>query len=426
MTASAPLPVHAPWDLSAVRKVNGRHPLLMPLLDDQPGLSISMESEPPDVNAASKAAVQLLRSISPLGGFGRSAAQKFIDDRDLPSQAQMMGRPEKDALLFLHTTPFTLGQRPWILHIEEMLTLFEPDIGHGRSMDVAIRDTPIWTYVRALLEDQNCKAVFTHLDHSAQSLGRLFDSNVIADKTHFAPLGHHLPPSLAQKADASWDLKEDRKGAGHFLFTGSWNNHGGSFVQRGGIEIALAFAELVHDYPEAKLTMRTSLPPSIREPFGDLLRKTPNITWIEDPVDDAQLIDLFVDADVFLLPSAGLHSISLLRAMATGAVVLSADAPGVEQFLVPGETGEMVKLFQPNWSRWDPETGLLRQSYKVYEEGHNQAFVPILRDAMADLLDNPQKRQTLRQAARAHVLEHHDVAPWRAGFMNVVQKAFQA
>jgi len=410
--------VFAPWDLGAVRKVNGRHPLLMSLLEDQPDLTVAMTADDARIEETVRHAGTLIHRLAALGP-GRAAAERFVDSRDLGDQARMSAGPE-DALLFLHTTPMTLGQRPWILHIEEMLTLFEPDIGHGRSMDVDIRRQPVFAFVKHLLEAPECRAVFTHLKHSADWLGRLFESDGIAGKTRYLPLGHALPPSLAAKADAAWDDKTDTKGAGHFLFTGSWNNHGGSFVQRGGIEVAMAFERLVRDYPTAHLTMRTSLPDSIREPFGAYLERIPNLTWLREPIDDDALVDLFLEADVFLLPAAGLHSISLLRAMTTGAVLLTADAPGVAEFVTPDETCAAVDLFQPDWSHWDTETGLLRQDYRVYEAGHNRAFVEPLRSAMAGLLDDPDRRRRLRRAARDRVLRHHPVAPWRRGFATLV------
>ncbi|MCR9256343.1 MAG: hypothetical protein NXI16_09635 [Alphaproteobacteria bacterium] len=416
-----PPTLFAPWDLPSQSKFNGRHPLLTSLLDGASAYSVHMEPESPRAEATERQAQALIGALATLG-HGAAAAKDFVVGRDLASQARMMGPSGDDTLLFLHTAPMTLGQRPWILHIEELLTLFAPDVNHGYSMDVDIRGHPVFAFVKHLLEDDACRAVFTHLDHSHDWIGRLFQSDRIQEKTRFIPVGYALPEETAAKVDARWDSKRDGRDC-HFLFTGSWNNHGGSFVQRGGMEVALAFAHLVRDYPDARLTMRTTLPPSIHEAFGGFLNAIPNLTWIEPAIDDEALFDLLLDADVFLLPAAGLHSLSLLRAMATGAVILTADAPGVEQFVRPDDTCHRVPLFQPDWSVWDPETGLLRQSYKVYEEGHNQAFITPLRDAMAALIDDPDRRMRLRRTARSDVLARFSLRQWRDGFADLVAKA---
>jgi len=391
----------------------------MPLLDGAETFVVDAEPGPVQAEETERDAERLIAALAELG-HGSRAAQEFVFGRDLASQAQMRAA-QHESLLFLHTAPMTLGQRPWILHIEELLTLFAPDVNHGFSKGVHIRTQPVYAFVKHLLEDDACRAIVTHLPHSHDWIGRLFESETIQRKTHFIPLGFALPDETNEKVNARWNEKSSGTDC-HFLFTGSWNNHGGSFVQRGGMEIALAFAHLVKDYPQARLTMRTTLPPSIRDAFGAFLEAVPNLTWIESAIDDARLFDLLLDADVFLLPAAGLHSLSILRAMATGAVVLTADAPGVETFVHRDETCHQIDLFQPDWSVWNPETGLLEQSYKVYEEGHNRAFVEPLRQAMASLAADPKHRARLRQTARQDVLARFSLDPWRGGFAKLVEK----
>lgn len=72
---------------------------------------------------------------------------------------------------------------------------------------------------------------------------------------------------------------------------------------------------------------------------------------------------------------------SLLEAMASGALVIGSDNPPVDDFIRHGETGLMVDFFSPD----------------------------ALADAVIGALADRRQYQALRDAARRHVLDHHDL-----------------
>src|SRR5262249_28060151 len=136
-----------------------------------------------------------------------------------------------------------------------------------------------------------------------------------------------------------------------------------SFLVRGGADVVRAFIDLVQKYPDVRLIILSTLPGSIYgHGFSDFVRRIPGVHVLDHRVTDDELVELMLSADVFLLPSAGLHAMSILRAMYCGLAVVLSDAPGGEEFITPGETG-IVAAGRLGKTAWYDEMGLLRQTF---------------------------------------------------------------
>ena len=59
--------------------------------------------------------------------------------------------------------PFTYGQDPWMIEIEDLTTLFCPFLDNGNTSHLQIRKSPYFPIVKTLLESHRCKAVVTHM-----------------------------------------------------------------------------------------------------------------------------------------------------------------------------------------------------------------------------------------------------------------------
>ena len=172
--------VGTPWNAPGLQRFNGDHPLPGSLIADYPGYSFDFALSPTDaanIHRAQEEANALRRDLSGLTPMPVAAdIDEFVVSRGLQTQAMMLAPCD---LHFLHTAPLTHGRTPWILHIEEMITLFAPFVWHGISANVEIRKVPAYRFVRRMLESPSCRGVFSHLTHSRDFLPVLFDSEAL-------------------------------------------------------------------------------------------------------------------------------------------------------------------------------------------------------------------------------------------------------
>lgn len=412
--------VGVPWNAPDLRRFNGDHPLPSSLIADYPGYRFDFALSPVDAascrrrEAAAGALRQALAALKPAPA--PAAIEEFIASRGSDTQAMMWAPCD---VQFLHTVPVTLGARPWLLHIEEMITVFAPFVWHGTSANVRIRERPVYRIVKHLLEAPACRAVFSHLKHSAEFLPVLFESETLAAKVHHVPLGIEFSPAATKKiADAQAGRG---RGAGTtFLFTNSWSHEEGSFILRGGADVLGAFIQLVAKYPDSRLIMLSPLPVSYYgRGFADFVRRLPNVHVIDTRVSDDELVDLMLAADVFLIPSVGLHALSILRAMYCGLPVVVSDAPGNEEYVRHGETGLVVEGRRGK-TAWYDETGFLHQTFEPVFGTTLGAFAANLFRTMEQLVQDREGRRRVGRAARDYVLRHHPIDAWRAGFLRIL------
>jgi hypothetical protein len=405
------------WRTPIYKWLGGDHPMMTSLLVPRAGYEFAIDMPKPDSGARSRAEAGLEHLASSIRracpDIAEDALAEFVKSRDLETQSEV--EAENPDLVFPHAMPFVDLRRPWIAHLEELLPLFAPFFWHGTSAGQSAYGTPVWHCVRAMLLDPSCRALSTHLRHTADWIGRLFDSDEIAAKTRFIPFGHALPPEMEARVAQTQESRPGRRGC-TFLFTNSWFQGESSFVLRGGMEVLVAYGNLVKRRPECRLILRTKLPTSLfGEGFGDFVRGLPNVEVIEGKLDYSEFVDLFLRADAVLLPSCGLHTVSLIEAMATGTALIASDAPGVDEFATDGETAIAVKGRLGKLS-WYDEHGLLRQTFEPLMKSLDVEFVERLESAMDEIAGNPAKRLAMGRAAYAHARANHAMAPWTDGF----------
>ncbi len=412
--------VGVPWNAPDLQRFNGDHPLPGSLIADYPGYEFDFALSPADsgnIRRAQDEADALRRGLATVTpALSAEEIEEFVMSRGLQTQAMMLNPCD---LHFLHTAPLTHGTRPWILHIEEMVTLFAPFVWHGTSANVNIRAHPAYRMVKKLLESPTCRAVFSHLSHSRDFLPVLFDSEILARKVHHIPLGIEFSAAATQKIV---ERQGERGGlpVRTFLFTNSWSQHESSFVLRGGNDVIRAFLGLVAKYPDARLIVLSTLPVShYGEGFRDLVRRIPNLTLIERRATDDELVELMMAADVFLVPSVGLHALSILRSMYCGLPTLVSDAPGNDEYVTHDRTGVVVPGRQGK-TAWYDEIGFLHQTFEPVFSKQLDDFSGALFQEMERLHVDRERRRRIGQAAREHALRHHRIEEWRAGFRRLL------
>jgi glycosyltransferase involved in cell wall biosynthesis len=419
--------VAAPFGMPVYRHLNGRHPLLMQLLENARGFDfLDAVPAPPTLGSvaralreASELAGELLAPDSPPPAADRATTVDYLHSRDLASQAQTP--PDAD-LTFLHTAPLGYGARPWVLHLENVTTLFWPYLHNGRTRGVALRRTPIFPLISRVLAAPDCRALFTHCRQTVAQLERLFPDSV-ARKVRYAPPGVHLSAAARRSVDQAMTEKHRPGRTVRMLFTNSWHQAPENFRNRGGLEVVKAFVELHRVFPDVHLTVRSAFPPfPPGDEIGAALAEHPAITVVDGPVSDDALSDMLADADIFLLPSAALHSVSVMRAMAYGAVCVVSDLPVFAEFLQHGESGVVIPGRHAKVYDTDPESGWEQEDYQAMRS-LDRAVADDLTAALLDLCRNPERRRDIAAAARRRLDVDLPFSGFLAGFENVLREA---
>jgi glycosyltransferase involved in cell wall biosynthesis len=355
------------------------------------------------------AAVLRLALVFRKRGTSLVALVRFLRSRHLRSQLILSGQAD---LVFFTSVPYTFSQRPWVVEIEDVTTLFCPFLRNGETGKDNLADAlPYFPMVKALLESDNCKGIITHMQATARALPVLFQSEAIGRKTSYIPLGVEVPEEAASQEDDVYL---------NFLFTNSWHQDPASFYIRGGLDVLEAFAILQDRYPHLRLTLRTELPECLNDRYYRLIESC-HVRVISRFLPSAQLDALIRQSQIYLLPAARVHAVSLLQAMAAGLVVVASDGWGFDEFIMHERNGLIVRGHRGKVSWQDPETGMLRENYEPMSAS-NPEVVQGLVDAVTRLIEDRNLRVRLGRQARADVQDGHSLEQWNGGLKAVLDR----
>ena len=394
-----------------VELFGGNHPALAPLFEGTyegciaPNHATGFSGTSANL-AALDQALQGFRARMTQAGVPATAAQSFIERRDYVSQCIVSAEP---GIHFFQGTPLTLGQAPWCVQVEKGTSLFLPFVTAAASwsFDPMGKDAGIYNIVKTLLGADECLGIITNIKETADTLPRLFADDRLKEKIHHLPFFMPAPPVRGPKK------------TGRFLFTTSWHQHDRSFYSRGGVDAAMIFAALSKRHDNLELIVRCRLPDDLHPEIRAILA-LPNVSIIDGKIDDAEMAQLFAEAEYYLLPATSLHSMSTLEAMANGCICILADSWGSDEYLLHGVNGLRISGREgKNW-RKDSERGIVYESYAGLETPDPE-FVARAVTAVEDVLNDSEKRLELSEAARAWAARNHSPDVVRARFAEIVR-----
>jgi glycosyltransferase involved in cell wall biosynthesis len=201
---------------------------------------------------------------------------------------------------------------PWVVDFEFANAL----VGYG---DIRLCRGSI----RRALASRYCRKILPWSYWAKGTLDRSLDCSSFKEKTEVVNLAV-APKNLVKKRD------DERL---RLLFVGSTNlSNVYNFELKGGFEVVDAFLELSKKYDGLELTIRSWVPPEIREKCSS----QPNIMIFHSPLSDEALADLYASSDVFVFPSHANLGMAILEAMSYQLPVI---ALGV--YDVPEAVGDM-------------------------------------------------------------------------------------
>jgi glycosyltransferase involved in cell wall biosynthesis len=333
---------------------------------------------------------------------------RFLRARHYQSQLLLANNR---GLVFLTSMPYTYGQNPWMIEIEDPTTLFYPHIQNGYTSCLQVAASPYFPIVKTLLESTQCKGILTHIKSTAAMIATLFDSDTIRKKIMYAPLGVTFP--------RRWQRHEESEQI-NLVFINSWCQVPENFYVRGGLDVLEAFAILHERYPQLRLTLRTNLPP-----LDDHYHRILEAGWVRVihrflPAEEMDA--LLADSHVFLLPAARVHIVSLMQAMSYGLAVVASDGWGIEEYVNHERNGLIVKGRYGKTSWADEKAGILRENYLPMLTPDPDVVEGIV-EAVSRLVEDRHLRKRLGRTARRDVETTYSLERWNHGLKEALDRA---
>jgi glycosyltransferase involved in cell wall biosynthesis len=339
---------------------------------------------------------------------------RFIRSRSLRAQVSL---PDTK-LVFLPSTPFILGQAPWVIEIEDTTTLFAPfpKINGKRlyprlfGLD-GVYDSGFFPSVKALLEDDSCRGIICHVRSTAESIPVLFTNPKLADKVSHIPLGIRARPKL-KTAPANDSIT--------ILFTNSWHQGATGFYLRGGLDVLEAYSKLHSEDARVRLILRSKLPEDLDPRYRRIIEEC-NVRVIDQFLPTDGIEALFQSANIYVLPSARLHVVSILQAMAYGLAVVVSDGWGIPEY-VDHERNGLIVSGRYGKASWMDRNGMLREDYRPLFSADATVTNGLVK-ALSTLLKHEDMRRTLGESAKKDVETTFSIERWNLGLASAFDKA---
>ena len=372
---------------------------------------------------SSQSSIPKYRTLKALTRFCRDAIangstskdlSRFLCSRSLRSQ---MSFPDS-VLAFLPSTPFVLGQTPWVIEIEDTTTLFAPfpRINGKRvyprllGLD-GVYDSGFFPAVNALIGDESCRGIICHVRSTAESIPILFRNPKLAEKVSHIPMGIGIAPYYKSRTDTDEVT---------LLFTNSWHQGATGFYLRGGLDLLEAYSMLQSENKNLRLIVRSKLPDDLDRRYQQIIERC-NVTVIDRFLPADEIRSLFDSADIYVLPSARLHVFSILQAMAHGLAVVASDGWGISEYIDHERNGLIVSGRYGETS-WMTPDGMLMEDYRPLLKG-TPKVAGALRDTLAMLINEPGRGRELGETARQDVETRFSLDAWNAGLATAFDRA---
>jgi glycosyltransferase involved in cell wall biosynthesis len=363
------LNVAVPWSLSHYIPLNGFHPLYRGLFDHAPEHVTLSAWDNVKLDRRLRSDVRIREALL----YKAKAEQRHSDQ--LPSKSiakeyqEYLWPPNKvlttelmGDIEFHHTAPFPSLQRPFVFHCEMFAPVWFPFSQQGSG--VLQRTGEIRDHYRSLFSSPLCLGISSHVPETLESLSRFFSDPNIDSKLFLSRIG------LSASAISHSSLPEKRSlDHPRFLFVNSANQNPANFFRRGGHIVLRFWKEYLADGRDGLLMLRCAKPSDedlseygvdvslVREQTGR------SIIWGQDYLANHEMNALMASAHFFLLPSASLHSVSIMQAMTLGAIPMVTDTVGTSVYVTDNENGIVLQGMRAAIWHKDASTGILVDRY---------------------------------------------------------------
>lgn len=212
---------------------------------------------------------------------------------------------------------FTPRNSPWIMDIENVGSF----TGHDKQIFQSQKST-----IEKTLSSKQCKKVMPWTNAGKRTLERFLDTKEFEEKIEIVkPAIRPMPAVEKQKHDKI-----------RLLFMGSINNPN-TFIDKGGMYALECFDKLSKKY-DIELVIRSAIP---REIKGKYYHK--DIIYADNPLPKKQILDLYANSDISLIPGHNYALMATLESMAFGLPIVAINGWSMADFVEHGISGYLVK-----------------------------------------------------------------------------------
>lgn len=361
------LNVAIPWNLSHYIPLDGFHPLYRALLDHAPE----------NIKLSAWDNVKLYRKFQGDAPVRKATVEKIkehaaisrrVDNNSVAAQYegyfwppdQVLTAALEGAIEFHHTAPFPSLTRPFVFHCESFAPILFPFAQQGG--DNVENYEELREHYRSIFAHPLCLGIFSHVPETLQALSVFLSDSTIDRKLFVSRMGLSSDAFSLREPNQDPSLSRPR-----FLFVNSANQNSVNFFRRGGHLVLRFWKEIVASGRGGLLMLRCAMPGDV-----ELYEYGVDVSWVKSEIGRSivwdqsyvaghEMLSLMASAHFFLLPSADLHSVSIMEAMRGGAIPVVSDAVGTSVCVTDEENGIVLcgvrKEVWPTDARTDPRLG---------------------------------------------------------------------
>ena len=425
MTNGNTLSVAVPWSLSHYIPLNGFHPLYRALFDQAPAniklnawdnvrlhnrFARDIEIREAVLNAANCAKQKSLQLDA--GRIERTYLDYFWPPNQVLT-SELMGDIE-----FHHTAPFPSLTRPFIFHCESFAPVFLPFAQQGSGG--LGNHQELRQHYRRIFADPLCLGIFSHIPETLGSLSQFFADAEIDRKLFNSRIGLSSHAVVDPGLPPRTSLARPK-----FLFVNSANQNPRNFFRRGGHIVLRFWQEYKANGRDGFLMLRCAKPgeKDLLDHGVDTSFLTTetgrSIVWIEDYLANHEQNALMASAHFFLLPSASLHSVSIMQAMTLGTIPVVTDTVGPSVYVTDDEQGIVLEGVRSALWYTDPDTGILLDRYSRTPALDGSLVSQMTRRIFA-LLDVAGAYESMRDRTIAHARQQFSGEAFSSHFWGAV------
>jgi glycosyltransferase involved in cell wall biosynthesis len=431
MTVGKSISVAMPWSLSHYILSNGFHPIYRALVDHAPS-NITLNAWD-NVKLYERLRHDNVMRVSLLSAATQAnltcgqldsgtIANEYCEYFWPPNQVltgELAGEIE-----FHHTAPFPSLRRPFVFHCESFAPVFLPFFRQGGG-DMG-NHIELRQFYRNLFANPLCLGIFSHIPETLASFRQFFSDPTIDAKLFFSRVG------ISSKALEGPDLPAKRNiSKPRFLFVNSANQNPENFFLRGGHIVLRFWNKFRTDGRDGLLVMRCRKPDAadlsghgVDQSFMDK-ENGRSIIWAEDYIANHEMNAVMASAHFFLLPSASLHSASIMQAMSLGTIPVVSDTVGTSVYVTDDDNGIMLQGVRS--ARWhtDPNTGVQVDRYDRTHDFDDALAIQMF-GRILGLVDAPDEYEAMRQRALVHSRKQFSGAAFGAEFWWAVSELYRS
>lgn len=286
-----------------------------------------------------------------------------------------------NSILSIIPTYYKYINIPHSIVIEDYITLFFPHIHNGSNYQFDHTKFQYLSNYKQAFESDNFRGVICHMNQTLDSIRTMFNSEKINNKLFYLPLAYEsninkIKPTNVEKIVLT--------------FTNSFGGQKNNFPLRGGVESLMVYKDLYENgYTNLYLNLIGEI--NVDDELYKWMQNCPNVT-IHKPniihhgremITDQVIHDVLLDTDMFLIPACRIHSMSVVRSLCYGNIVLGSNGWGFNEFIKPEFCceGQQYSSYVEN--------NLLKETYSLFLKNPNNELFLSLRKKVVDLIENP-------------------------------------